>query len=155
MLPATFPLREEEERPATLTPWVAYRRFVKKDVVLTARALADFSPVPVNFKFLKYGRGFFAEEFQETIEAHIFSGVVDGLELAFREDEGVRKKTKALEFTFYDEPDACSDEKQKLDQRINDYKLTCTFSRNDALKFKAGCPFRTATTNCGKRDGLA
>lgn len=62
---------------------VAYKRFVAKDVVLAGLALnreaARDHEQPINFKFLKYGSGFFAGDFTHIIETNILSGVLDGL----------------------------------------------------------------------------
>lgn len=49
----------------------AYVKFVSNDVVLTGFALHQFATEPLNFKFLKYGTGFFAGPFRLLLERFI------------------------------------------------------------------------------------
>ncbi|KAJ6638330.1 hypothetical protein Bhyg_11065 [Pseudolycoriella hygida] len=126
----------------------AYRKFVANDVLLTGRALVDtvekHSPDDrLNFKFLKYGSGFFAHDFGHVVNELILSGVVDGLEILFRDDR-VASVIKHLEFPFYEKDD---DSMQRLQLLKDKYGVDNSFSQDDALKeTKAG--LITATTNC-------
>ncbi len=64
----------------------AYKRFVAGDVLLAGLALASSAfknGDKLNFKFLKYGSGFFAGSVKSIIDKHILSGVVLGLEELF------------------------------------------------------------------------
>ncbi len=97
----------------------------------------------INFKFLKYGTGFFAGNFREDLSKHILTGVIDGLETLFREHSP--KNIKALEFPFYTE-DPMSH--TRLETLKSKYGLAgIRFSHEDALKTTIP-NLVTGTTNC-------
>ncbi|KAJ6640645.1 hypothetical protein Bhyg_05576, partial [Pseudolycoriella hygida] len=126
----------------------AYRQFVANDVLLSGTALIDTvekhsNDDRLNFKFLKYGTGFFAQDFGHIVNKFILSGVVDGLERLFC-DGRVAAVIKHLEFPFYEKDD---DSMQRLKLLKEKYGVEYSFSQDDALKeTKAG--LITATTNC-------
>lgn len=97
----------------------------------------------LNFKFLKYGSGFFAQDFRHIVNAHILSGVVDGFERLFH-DYNVSSVIKHLELPFYDED---ADSIRRLKVLKKNFGVDFSFSYEDALKAtKVG--LITATTNC-------
>lgn len=49
----------------------AYVKFVANDVVLAGIALNHNATGPINFKFLKYGTGYFAGPFRQLLERFI------------------------------------------------------------------------------------
>lgn len=118
------------------------------DVLLSGMALVDTveknSPGDrLNFKFLKYGSGFFAQDFVHVVNEHILNGVVDGLERLFHDDR-VPSVIKHLEFPFYGEDE---NSKQRLKLLKEKFGVDYSFSQDDALKATiAG--LITATTNC-------
>lgn len=126
----------------------AYRQFVANDVLLSGLALVDtvekHSPGDrLNFKFLKYGSGFFAGDFGHVVNKHILSGVIDGLERLFRDDR-VASVIKHLEFPFYHEDE---DSIKRLKLLKKTFGVDYSFSHDDAVKAtRAG--LITATTNC-------
>ncbi|ODN02206.1 hypothetical protein Ocin01_04456 [Orchesella cincta] len=130
---------------------VAYRKFVKTDVLLCGLALADLAAEKgdqLNFKFLKYGTGYFAGKFVKELNSLILFGVVDGLEELFsrKDNKNVLDVIKALEFPFYE----CDpDNRKRLDELKKRYNVEYRFSRDDALKqTMKGSGLITATTNC-------
>jgi len=99
---------------------VAYKKFVTNDVILTIGALNDYVHLnqdQLNFKFLKYGSGYFAGSFKirEQLEKNILDAVIDGLEIAF----GKYKidSIKSVEFAFYN----FSDEQKNRLQSLCEY----------------------------------
>ncbi|ODN02207.1 hypothetical protein Ocin01_04457 [Orchesella cincta] len=126
----------------------AYRKFVALDVLLSGLALGEIASKneeKLNFKFLKYGTGFFAWKFGTVLNNLILPGVIDGLEHLFmRNDEKVKASIKNVELPFY-----------KIDfksmKRIKEfqakYGVSIIATSNDALK--QTCGLITATTNCG------
>lgn len=49
----------------------AYTRFVANDVFITGMALNQCANEAINFKFLKYGTGYFAGPFRDLLERYI------------------------------------------------------------------------------------
>lgn len=49
----------------------AYVMFVANDVFITGMALNECATEPLNFKFLKYGTGYFAGQFRDLLEKFI------------------------------------------------------------------------------------
>ncbi|OXA59400.1 uncharacterized protein LOC110845343 isoform X2 [Folsomia candida] len=124
---------------------VAYKRFVATDVVLAGLALNMIAEKDngqgINFKFLKYGSGFFAGDFSAIIEKNILNGVLDGLESLFgRYDVSCIKQ---VELPFYE-----NTERGRVSQIQETSGRPIVFSMEDALRHsKPGLV--TATTNCG------
>ncbi len=82
----------------------AYKKFVINDVLLTGIALNDYlssDKVEVNFKFLKYGTGFFAGSIstRQVLEQNISDAVIDGFEQLFEKHDS--QWIKSIEFPFY------------------------------------------------------
>lgn len=118
------------------------------DVLLSGMALVDtvekHSPGDqLNFKFLKYGTGFFAQDFGHIVNELILSGVVEGLEKLFRDDR-VAGVIKHVEFPFYDKDD---DSVLRLELLKEKFGVGYSFTRDDALK-ETSPGLITATTNC-------
>lgn len=127
----------------------AYRQFVANDVILSGTALVDtvekHGPGDrLNFKFLKYGSGFFAQDFQHIVNEHILSGVIDGLERLFGNDRRIASVIKHLEFPFYDSDE---DAIRRLELLKTKFGVSYSFSEDDALK-ATRVGLITATTNC-------
>ena len=77
----------------------AYIKFVAKDVLITGLASDDCVTESVNFKFLKYGTGYFAGSYRDILESLIGQGVAQGLaELLPRQQH-----IKSIELPFYDQ----------------------------------------------------
>lgn len=121
------------------------------DVLLSGMALVDTVERhghgdQLNFKFLKYGSGFFAQDFVHVVNEHILSGVIDGLERLFiYHKDKVVPVIKHLEFPFYDKDNDSMERLQKLKEAFG---VNYSFSKHDALEAtKNG--LITATTNCG------
>jgi len=126
----------------------AYRRFVAMDVLLSGIAvheLASKNGHLVNFKFLKYGTGYFAGNMKEHLEEHLFPGVLDGLERFFKEFNPT--PIRSLEFPFYRlDPNS----KERLDDLKSTFGVNYKISHDDALKNTTKEEgLVTATTNCG------
>ncbi|MBV9576789.1 MAG: hypothetical protein JO149_09220, partial [Gammaproteobacteria bacterium] len=107
---------------------LAFQRFVAQDFILAAHAInavADPSDKQLNFKFLKYGAGYFASAFPDTINNEkceefignqILQGVYLGLEKLIANDK--LQKIKRIEFPFYNKE---SSGYQKIETLINNY----------------------------------
>jgi hypothetical protein len=83
----------------------AYKKFVINDILLTGIALNDClseDKVDVNFKFLKYGTGFFAGSLstKQVLEQNISDAVIDGFEQLFEKHDS--QWIKSIEFPFYE-----------------------------------------------------
>lgn len=127
----------------------AYRRFIAADLILCGLAVAHVASIngdKVNFKFLKYGSGFFAGELTDVINKYVLSGVVMGLEELFEKHGKIVKGIiNHIELPFY-EVDEKS--KRKLDEFSKKHGIEYNFSMDDALK-QTKEKLVTATTNCG------
>lgn len=128
----------------------AYKKFVALDVILSGLAVAELASAQgdkVNFKFLKYGTGYFAGKFREHLDSLILAGVIDGLEALFASgDENTIDHIKHVEFPFYtSDPNSIG----RLNELKNKYKVEYRFTRDDALKQTVkGKGLVTASTNC-------
>jgi len=128
---------------------LAYKKFVTQDVVLTCGAICNVAgangDANINFKFLKYGTGFFAKGYASVLSTHIVAAVVDGIAAIAHLDRG--SIIKSVEFPFYDQPSPVSEEMMKLLKLERDFGIKSHFTNNDALRASPG--YLTATTNCG------
>ncbi|XP_037041118.1 uncharacterized protein LOC119077872 isoform X2 [Bradysia coprophila] len=116
----------------------AYVKFVANDVVLAGFALNRCATESINFKFLKYGTGYFAGPFRYLLDRFIGLGVAVGLEYLLRVLPE-NHRIKAVELPFYDTLPAIGSVCRK-------YNVELRYSMDDALK----CTRRgltTATTN--------
>ena len=119
----------------------AYKKFVSNDLLLAGLALNDISEnEEINFKFLKYGTGFFAgsSEMQVILDQYIIEGVREGIQILFASHNP--KWIKSIELPFYDFDD-------QILAICKNHNVECKFSRDDALK-KTHPQLVTATTNC-------
>lgn len=128
---------------------MAYRRFVAGDLILCALAalhVASRNGDSVNFKFLKYGSGFFAGDLTKVVNKYVLSGVVLGLEELFEKHGEIAKGViKHVELPFYDKD---HESLKKLEELKNKHGLEYTFTMDDALKQTIE-GLVTVTTNCG------
>lgn len=119
------------------------------DVILSGLAFAHLSSASrhkLNFKFLKYGSGFFAGPLQKIIDAQILPGVVMGLEEMFRNyGDRVLPVITHVELPFYTEDKESIKSLEKIKEV---YGVTYSFTLEDALKITVP-GLVTATTNCG------
>ena len=114
----------------------AYKRFVAKDVLTTGLALDQCANEFVNFKFLKYGTGYYAGPYQKLLESLIGQGVAEGLaELLPRQ-----RCIKAVELPFYSQ-------EPLIDKVCAQNKVQLKYSKDDALE-RTFADYATATTNC-------
>ncbi|KAG4076096.1 hypothetical protein HA402_011442 [Bradysia odoriphaga] len=116
----------------------AYVRFVANDVVLAGISLNSCATEPLNFKFLKYGTGYFAGPFRYLLDRFIGLGVAAGLEYLLR-ILPENHRIKAVELPFYDPLSA-------IGRVCRQYNVELKYSRDDALKYTQR-GFTTATTN--------
>lgn len=96
----------------------------------------------LNFKFLSYGSGFFADKFSDTIHTNILPAVIDGLETLFKRHRP--KHIRVVEFPFYT---LTSSAQTRLERLKKKYGVDYKFSKDDALK-ETVKGLVTATTNC-------
>lgn len=128
----------------------AYTSFVRQDVILSGlgvyKMVKIFYPEDkVNFKFLKYGTGFFGGDFAPTLEKLILPAVLDGVEV-LQEKYGVSDVIKCVELPFY----ASDTESDKRIQAMREkHGMEVRFSTDDALKKGTVKGLLVATTNCG------
>ena len=114
----------------------AYIKFVAKDVLITGLALDHCVTESVNFKFLKYGTGYFAGSYRDILESLIGQGVAEGLaELLPRQQH-----IKSIELPFYDQNPI-------IDKVCAENNVQLKYGRDDAL-LKTHPNYTTATTNC-------
>jgi hypothetical protein len=126
---------------------VAYKKFVANDVLITGLALNEIANEELNFKFLKYGTGFFAGRYllRQILNQHINKGIANGLDLLFSSKN--QKWIKAVELPFYDKD-------QDIINICEKHGIECKFSTDDALK-RTHPSFVTATTNCADPHAMA
>lgn len=134
----------------------AFQSFIKQDFVLSALALntlAKNNGDEINFKFLKYGAGFFAEglqgEAKNKLEENLVYGVLEGIthlaDLPIEE----RSQIKRIELPYYEDTN-----NQHITSALAEIKKTCDLlaiefasTKEDALK-QTSDKYITATTNC-------
>jgi hypothetical protein len=136
----------------------AFQAFVMQDFILAATALNSQANVAnpkdeLNFKFLKYGAGFFAEgldgEAKDKLSENLALGVLKGIEQLFNLSPDLHSQIKRIELPYY------KDQKnEKVDQILNDIKNLCERNKiefastmEDALS-QTSQKYKTATTNC-------
>ena len=125
-----------EERNGIYFDKKAYIKFVAKDVLITGLALDHCVTESVNFKFLKYGTGYFAGSYRDILESLIGQGVAQGLaELLPRQQH-----IKSIELPFYDQNPI-------IDKVCAENNVQLKYGRDDAL-LKTHPNHTTATTNC-------
>lgn len=137
----------------------AYVEFVANDVILAGMALNHCATEPLNFKFLKYGTGYFAGQFSNLLQK--FIGEIRNLQYKgsskfrdiFRLGQGVAKglrlllerlpkshMIKRVELPFYSQNFV-------IDYVCSKYNIEVNYGTDDCLK-KTHCKYTTATTNC-------
>ncbi len=136
----------------------AYQSFIIQDFLLAATALNTQAklaspPDELNFKFLKYGTGFFANELKGEAKAKLLEnlviGVFKGLEQLFAQPLESRSQIKRIELPFY---------RDKFNLRINNLlkniedlckinNVQFAAPEEDALA-PTSSAYKTATTNC-------
>lgn len=136
----------------------AFHAFVMQDFILSATALnmqaklanpKDF----LNFKFLKYGAGFFAEglegEAKDKLSENLALGVLKGIEQLFNLSPDLYSQIKRIELPFYNDQ-----HNEKVVQILKDIEHVCinnqiefASTKDDALA-QTSQKYKTATTNC-------
>lgn len=127
----------------------AYQQFVKQDFILAARALKDQAKngEAIDFRFIKYGAGFFAEGLQTGnneafIERQIVAGIASALDELRNSNPEVFESIKHITLPFYK---TLTPEELKM---LNDKAGVTVVAENiDALKPRAG--YVTGLTNGG------
>jgi hypothetical protein len=117
---------------------IAYKKFVTNDVLITGLALNEIAKEELNFKFLKYGSGFFAGPFSQILGKYIYGAVAEGLDKLFSHKN--QKRIKFVELPFYEYNQSIADVCQK-------HQIECKFSEDDALKVTHP-KYVNAITNC-------
>lgn len=133
----------------------AFQAFVVQDFLLAARALnkqAKLANDQLNFKFLKYGTGFFAEslggEAKNRLLENLARGVLAGVKQLFKLSKEDRSQIKRIELPFYFD---YSD--QNMMQILKEINTLC---QHNGVEFNSTCEdalaqtskYITATTNC-------
>ena len=114
----------------------AYVKFVAQDVLTTGLALDQCANESVNFKFLKYGTGFYAGQFQRLLESLIGQGVAEGLTQLLPRQHRI----KSIELPFYDMV-------PMINKICSDNNVPLKYGKDDALE-STHQRYATATTNC-------
>jgi len=117
---------------------IAYNKFVANDVLITGLPLNEIANEELNFKFLKYGTGYFAGSFSEILGKYIYGAVAEGLDKLFSFKNQTR--IKFVELPFYGYNKSIADVCQK-------HQIECKFSEDDALK-RTHPEYVNAITNC-------
>ncbi|MCS5710335.1 hypothetical protein [Candidatus Berkiella aquae] len=134
----------------------AYYAFIAQDFILAAKALhiqAKNEEKELNFKFLKYGAGFFAEDLEgeakNQLSEHLTKGVLLGLYQWLKLPLAQRNKIKRIELPFYKEVDNVV-----IENTLNEIASICaqhdiefSATNQDALA-QTSKKYITATTNC-------
>ncbi|XP_037048840.1 uncharacterized protein LOC119083264 [Bradysia coprophila] len=116
----------------------AYVKFVAHDVLLAGIALNQSATEPLNFKFLKYGTGFYAGPFRHLLDRFIGQGVAEGLENLLK-NLPENHRIRGIELPYFDRNAA-------IDVACSQHNLELRYGKEDALKSTlAECI--TATTN--------
>lgn len=132
----------------------AYHAFVAQDFLLSAQALIAQAQEgeSLNFKFLKYGAGFFAEnlegEAKDKLSYHLAMGIMKGVQRLFDAPASKRQNIKRIELPFFN-PEADKEVAKTLKQikalcELNSIEFSST--NDDALAQTS--KYITATTNC-------
>ncbi|MCS5709316.1 hypothetical protein CC99x_010405 [Candidatus Berkiella cookevillensis] len=136
----------------------AFHAFVAQDFVLSAQALNRHAKAhnpqrSLNFKFLKYGAGFFAEALKgkarEELDVHLTLGVLLGLrQLLLVQSPDTYSQIKRIELPFFNTAN-----NPKIQRILDKIALLCkqkgiefASDKNDALAPTS--THMTATTNC-------
>ncbi|XP_054152769.1 uncharacterized protein LOC128951548 [Oppia nitens] len=118
---------------------LAYINFVANDVYLCGMAVDACAHELVNFKFVKYGTGFYAPEpYKAIVNRYINAGVSSGLNKLL--DNSAVQKIASIELPFFDPT------QDIIDSLVSHNRPAPVFGKQDALKQTNG--YLTATTNC-------
>lgn len=134
----------------------AYQAFVIQDFILAATAVNEQAKAhpakDINFKFLKYGAGFFADgldgKARKLLSENLTLAVLKGLEQLCNLPVSARSQIKRIELPFYAEKN-----NKKIDNILAAIEKLCQknhieFSSAAADALKPTSDYVTATTNC-------
>ncbi len=136
----------------------AFQAFVMQDFILAATALNAQAKLAVpadelNFKFLKYGTGFFADNLQDEAKAKLSEnlaiGVYKGLEQLCALPIECRSQIKRLELPFYKDKFNI-----RIDAILKNIGILCNVNNiefaahNEDALAPTVAKYKTATTNC-------
>ncbi|HRE31525.1 MAG TPA: hypothetical protein PLD88_06060, partial [Candidatus Berkiella sp.] len=134
----------------------AYYAFVAQDFVLAAKTIhiqAKDETKGINFKFLKYGVGFFAEdldgEAKNQLSEHLTQGVLLGLKRWIKLPTAQRDKIKRIELPFYKEAGnvAIQNTLNEIERICAKHNIEFAATTQDALA-PTSKQYITAATNC-------
>lgn len=136
---------------------IAYQAFIMQDFILSALALNAQAKLTdpkdeLNFKFLKYGAGFFAYglfgDAKDKLSENLTMGVLRAIEQLFTLDPEIYRQIKRIELPFYREQNTARGK-----ELLNEIAALCkkqniefASTMDDALAQTSS--FKTATTNC-------
>ncbi|KAJ6649492.1 hypothetical protein Bhyg_04728, partial [Pseudolycoriella hygida] len=127
------------ERSGVFFDSKAYVAFVAHDITLAGLALNCTSTEPLNFKFLRYGTGYFGGPFTDLLQKFIGQGVAKGLRRLMKllpKYHMIRR----VELPFFDR-------NVDIDVFQKKHDIEVIYSTDDGLK-KTHVELTTATTNC-------
>jgi hypothetical protein len=143
---------------AVLLDTKAFQRFVMQDFILAATSLNAQAKLAkpkdeLNFKFLKYGVGFFADgltgDAKDKLAQNLTKGVLKGLQQFFALPMAMRSQIKRVELPFYkdDSNPTISALLAKINNLCKKHKVEFASTHDDALA-QTSSKYKTATTNC-------
>ncbi len=133
---------------------MAYQAFIMQDFILAATALNAQAELTdpkeeLNFKFLKYGAGFFASglggEAKGKLPQNLAIGVLRALEQLFQSVPDLRSQIKRIELPFYREASTQST-LNAIEALCKKHNIEFASTTDDALAPTSS--YKTATTNC-------
>lgn len=151
-------LKGSFKNKAVLFDIKAFQRFVSQDFVLAGLALNKQAklaqrPEKLNFKFLKYGAGFFAANLEgiakEKLNENLTLAVYEGIKQFFNLPLAMRSQIKRIELPFFRDADNPQIDKilNKIAKLCKENKIEFASTNDDALA-PTSTKFKTATTNC-------
>ncbi|MBS0290323.1 MAG: hypothetical protein JSS07_09875 [Proteobacteria bacterium] len=143
---------------AVLFDTIAYQAFIMQDFILAATTLnaqakSAAPQAELNFKFLKYGAGFFLNglegEAKNKLSENLAIGVLKGIQQLLKLSPESRSQIKRIELPYYRETN-----NQRLDEILKEIETLCTknglefASTKDDMLAQTSKKYKTATTNC-------
>lgn len=136
----------------------AYHAFIAKDFVLAALALQENAKInkqEINFKFLKYGAGFFAEGLEGVAKTQLVrnlaQGIEQGLKSLLKLSYSERSQIKRIELPFFANPSndvETVDALARIEKLCKSRQIEFSAKAIDALEAEKIQQYVTATTNC-------
>ncbi len=136
---------------------VAFQAFVAQDFLLSAESLNIMAQKSknndlLNFKFLKYGTGFFADQLdgcaKNSLDLHLALGVLKGIESLFSQEPSTYSQIKSIELPFF-----TTSKRADIMRVLRDINVLCRknnvqFASNNQDCLEQTSEYMTATTNC-------